>query len=145
MNALSVISTLEAQPRFASAPKTNHQPIKPLYMWAGGKTKLLSKHYQGKMPSYSGFTSYIEPFFGGGAVFCDVVNSNEIDQFAINDINTEIVSIYRTVKADVEAFIVQCIVLADEWNAKPTAERKTWYYGLRKQYWDMKPGTLTTA
>ena len=44
--------------------------MKPLFMWAGGKTKLL-KHYQPYLPSY--VTHYHEPFFGGGAMFIYVM------------------------------------------------------------------------
>ena len=124
---------------------TGRLDIKPLYMWAGGKTKLLNKHYQGRLPAYGQFTTYIEPFLGGGAVFCDVVNSDEIDNFVINDINPEIISIYQAIKSDVEAFIAMSETLANEWNTRSEAERKTWYYDLRKQYWSMETGTLATS
>jgi len=113
-------------------------------MWAGGKTKLL-KHYQGKMPSYEGFAAYIEPFFGGGAVFCDVVNSKQIENFVINDINSELIAIYQAIKDAPDEFITHCCALADEWNTKSPDLRKTWYYELRQQFWEMTPGELTTA
>ena len=40
--------------------------MKPLFMWAGGKTKLLDTFAE-HLPE--NFDTYIEPFFGGGAVF----------------------------------------------------------------------------
>lgn len=144
MSALAIVSTLEAQPRIVPHPHREHQSIKPLYKWAGGKTKLL-KHYRGKMPSYDGFSVYIEPFFGGGAVFCDVVNSKQVENFAINDINSELIAIYQAIKNEPEEFITQCCAFADEWNAKSPARRKTWYYKLRTKFWKMVPGELTTA
>lgn len=125
-------------------PESSHEPIKPLYMWAGGKTKLL-KHYQGKLPSYNGFTTYIEPFFGGGAVFCDVSNSKEIEHFAINDINAELIAIYRAIKEEPEEFITRCCALANEWNARSPGKRKAWYYALRRKYWKMKIDNLATS
>ena len=39
--------------------------MKPLFMWAGGKNKMM-KHYQPYLPSY--VTQYQEPIFGGGAM-----------------------------------------------------------------------------
>ena len=44
--------------------------MKPLFIWAGGKTKVL-KHYAPFMPT--AFDTYYEPFFGGGAMFLNVV------------------------------------------------------------------------
>ncbi len=40
--------------------------MKPILKWAGGKTQLLSDLLP-KVPSFYG--KYIEPFFGGGALF----------------------------------------------------------------------------
>ena len=45
--------------------------MKPLFIWAGGKTKVL-KHYKDFLPSSSSFSNYYEPFFGGGAMFVHV-------------------------------------------------------------------------
>ena len=52
--------------------------MKPLFMWAGGKTKLL-KHYQPYLPSY--VTHYHEPFFGGGAMFIYVMKRYHLKIF----------------------------------------------------------------
>ena len=42
---------------------------KPLFIWAGGKNKML-KHYIPILPSplEMDIKSYVEPFFGGGAI-----------------------------------------------------------------------------
>ena len=40
--------------------------MKPLFMWAGGKKKLLKK-YEPHLPQ--DFDTYVEPFLGGGAMF----------------------------------------------------------------------------
>ena len=40
---------------------------KPLYMWAGGKSRMLKK-YANLLGEVS-FDKYIEPFFGAGAMF----------------------------------------------------------------------------
>ena len=65
--------------------------MKPLIKYRGGKYKELTyicKH----IPDYSG--KYIEPFFGGGALFFHLEPKNAI----INDINSKLISFYLGVK-----------------------------------------------
>jgi|TARA_R110000744_G_scaffold36139_1_gene83592 DNA adenine methylase len=69
--------------------------MKPLFMWAGGKNKMLAK-YEDHLPD--SFTSYIEPFFGGGAMFIWAYQQNPDADFFINDINPHIMGIYESVK-----------------------------------------------
>lgn len=73
---------------------------RPLLKWAGGKTQLLSEILP-KIPKKYG--RYIEPFFGGGAVFFAVSPENGI----IADSNPELVNLYRTVAEDVNGVIAQ--------------------------------------
>ena len=42
--------------------------VKPLFMWAGGKTSLI-KEYESRKLLPETFDTYIEPFLGGGAMF----------------------------------------------------------------------------
>ena len=46
----------------------------PLFMWAGGKTKLIDNHYGPFLPER--FDKYHEPFFGGGAMFILGIQAN---------------------------------------------------------------------
>lgn len=73
---------------------------KPLLKWAGGKTQLLGEIIP-KMPKKYG--RYIEPFFGGGAIFFAARPMNGI----IADSNPELVNLYRTVAADVDGVIAK--------------------------------------
>ena len=73
---------------------------RPLLKWAGGKTQLLGEIIP-KMPKKYG--RYIEPFFGGGAVFFAARPENGI----IADSNPELVNLYRTVATDVDGVIAQ--------------------------------------
>lgn len=69
--------------------------MKPLVKYRGGKSKeipQLIKH----IPQYSG--RYIEPFFGGGALFFYL----EPKRAVINDINAKLISFYLGVKHDFE-------------------------------------------
>ena len=52
--------------------------MKPLIKWAGGKSSEI-KHIERIIPE---FNRYIEPFFGGGALFFDLEPKKAI----INDI-----------------------------------------------------------
>ena len=64
--------------------------INPILKWAGGKRQLipeLKKYIPNK------FNKYIEPFFGGGALFFHLAYNNSI----INDNNPEIINLYQEV------------------------------------------------
>jgi DNA adenine methylase len=71
---------------------------RPPLKWAGGKTQLLSELLP-KIPSRYG--QYIEPFFGGGALFF----AANPKQSVISDSNPELVNLYRTIALDVEGVI----------------------------------------
>lgn len=61
--------------------------------YRGGKSKEIP-HIMEHVPEYNG--RYIEPFFGGGAVFFHL----EPEQAIINDINTPLMAFYRGVRND---------------------------------------------
>jgi DNA adenine methylase len=71
---------------------------RPPLKWAGGKTQLLSE-ISAKMPNKYG--RYIEPFFGGGALFFSVKPSKAI----IADSNPELINLYRAIADDVYGVI----------------------------------------
>lgn len=71
------------------------QQCRPLLKWAGGKTQLLGNILP-KLPKKYG--RYIEPFFGGGALFFAVRPAVGI----IADSNPELVNLYRSVASDVD-------------------------------------------
>lgn len=73
-------------------------PTKPILKWAGGKTQLLEE-LRGCLPSTYG--KYIEPFFGGGALFFNVQPKNSV----IADINPELVNLYQQIAENPEAVI----------------------------------------
>lgn len=64
---------------------------KPVIAWPGGKTRML-KHILPQIPAHA---CYVEPFFGGGAVFfAHEPSAHEV----INDINGDLVSFMRCAK-----------------------------------------------
>jgi len=114
--------------------------MKPLFMWAGGKNKML-KHYEPLMPSQN-IESYSEPFFGGGAMFLYVMKRYQPKLVHINDINEGITSIYKYIKTDVDDF---CAVL-DKYSAEflplSREDRKEYFYNLRgENAWDYQKWT----
>lgn len=64
--------------------------MQPLIKWPGGKTKEY-RYIKDLIPT---FERYIEPFFGGGAIFFQLKPHKAI----INDINTELTSFYSLLK-----------------------------------------------
>lgn len=71
---------------------------KPIMKWAGGKTQMLSDLTE-RMPKSYG--KYIEPFFGGGALFFDIQPDNAV----IADSNPELINMYTQVANNVENVI----------------------------------------
>ena len=70
----------------------------PVVKWVGGKRQLLER----LMPLFpETYTSYCEPFIGGGAVLFALQPENVI----INDINSELIGVYQAIKDNVDALI----------------------------------------
>jgi DNA adenine methylase len=72
--------------------KTITHDAKPLLKWAGGKSQLLNDILP-LVPNK--FGKYIEPFFGGGALYFSLKPKNSV----IGDLNDEIINLYRITKS----------------------------------------------
>jgi len=105
--------------------------MKPLFMWAGGKNKML-KHYKPLMPS--SVKSYCEPFFGGGAMFVYVMNTYSPEYARINDINPDIVRIYTSIKTDFDSFLTRLNALEAKYIPLSKEGRKKYYYEVRNEH-----------
>jgi DNA adenine methylase len=71
---------------------------KPILKWAGGKQQMLDVILP-KVPSR--YNRYIEPFFGGGALFFALCPQDAV----IADSNPELINLYTVVANDVQALI----------------------------------------
>jgi len=69
--------------------------MKPLVKYRGGKSREIP-HLTKHIPSFTG--RYIEPFFGGGALYFYL----EPQKAIINDINSKLMAFYKGVKSDFE-------------------------------------------
>ena len=72
--------------------------VVPLLKWAGGKRQLLPQMRE-FFPQR--FTTYVDPFIGGGAVLFDIDPNNAI----INDSNPELINLYTVVKNNPDSLI----------------------------------------
>ena len=72
--------------------------LTPFVKWAGGKGQLLER-LKARLPE--GWNRYYEPFVGGGALLLELCPAPA----AINDVNPQLINVYRQLKADPEAVI----------------------------------------
>lgn len=91
--------------------------MKPILKWAGGKTALL-KNIKDLMPK--DYSTYYEPFVGGGAVFFNIDSKTSV----INDKNEELINCYIQVRDHVE----ELMPLLDELQNNHSDQQ---YYELR--------------
>lgn len=109
--------------------------MKPLYMWAGGKNKMIPQYLETPGIPTTGYDTYVEPFFGGGAMMIWAAqNCPDIKRFILNDVNAEIVGIYIAIKHDVDNFIKRMNDLSAQYLPLDKAARKKFYYALREDY-----------
>lgn len=109
--------------------------MKPLYIWAGGKNKMIPKYKESPGIPTDGFDTFVEPFFGGGAMTIWVKeNCPNVKRFVINDIKDEIVGIYTAIKTDLDPFLVRLDSLCNTYLPLSKPDRKKMYYALRDEY-----------
>lgn len=77
--------------------------LNPLYKWTGGKRKeikVFDEYYPDFVKNGTDYT-FIEPFFGGGAVYWSL----GADRNIINDIDSELVNFLKVVKSDYKSVV----------------------------------------
>lgn len=109
----------------------------PILKWAGGKTQLLpvlNKSYPRELID-GDVETYIEPFFGGGAVYFDIFNKFKIQKAYLFDINPELVILYNSIKEQLEDVISELKKLEDNYlNLQSEEARKELFYEVRVLY-----------
>jgi DNA adenine methylase len=83
--------------------------MKTLIKWPGGKAREYTKIKDIIPPD---IRTYIEPFFGGGAVYFKLEPKNAV----INDINVNLMAFYRLFKEDNQSFRKSLNLIADDWE-----------------------------
>lgn len=109
--------------------------MKPLYIWAGGKNKMIPKYTAKPGIPMEGYDTFVEPFFGGGAMMIHIFKNNPtVKKYILNDINPEIVGIYRAIKSDLTTFLNRLDALSARYLPLAKDDRKKFYYNLRTEY-----------
>lgn len=119
--------------------------MKPLVKYRGGKSKEIP-HIVKHIPDFKG--KYIEPFFGGGALFFHL----EPQKAIINDINSKLMDFYKGVKSNFDNLKDELLDIEkiykinrqkfEELKAKTPNERvvddnETLYYQIRNMFNDL--------
>ncbi|WP_313377760.1 DNA adenine methylase [Achromobacter insolitus] len=73
----------------------------PIFPWIGGKRRLVDR----LLPYIPTHQCYVEPFAGGAAMF--FMRPTPADVEVLNDVNSELVNLYRVVKHHMEEFVRQ--------------------------------------
>ena len=83
--------------------------MKPLIKWPGGKTREF-KYISALIPKY---TKYIEPFFGGGAIYFKLKPGNA----HINDISFDLIRFYKLIRQNSADFKKALNDYANNWSS----------------------------
>jgi DNA adenine methylase len=110
-------------------PQHASPALRPLLKWAGGKRQLLPElraHYPPR------FARYIEPFFGSGAVFFDLLEAGRLDGRPAHlvDVNPDLIGCYTALRDNAEAVIAALQRLARAHAARGDA----CYYEVRGRF-----------
>lgn len=109
--------------------KPTYTQAKPILKWAGGKTQMLGDLLP-KVPASYG--RYIEPFFGGGAMFFALQPENAV----IADSNPELINMYRQVADNVDD-VIQYL--------KQYQNTSEMFYSVRSLDWKLLPKAEAAA
>ncbi len=90
--------------------------VRPVLKWVGGKRQIINQIIE-YVPK--NFSTYYEPFLGGGAVLFELQPKKAI----INDINAELINLYEIIKKNVEELIE---------DLKQHKNEKAYFYHLRE-------------
>lgn len=99
--------------------------MKPIIKWAGGKTQLLPYINEILPKSYN---KYFEPFIGGGALLF----SKRPSKATINDINSELINLYRQIQNNPEN-LVEFLGKLDK-NHENSSDSKIYFYDIRDEF-----------
>lgn len=110
--------------------------VKPFIKWAGGKGQLIpiiSNNLPVELKENK-IKKYIEPFVGGGAVLFYLLQNYSFEQIIINDINEDLINLYRVIKSRVSELIFELKKISDEYLVLDNENRKNYYYAIRDKY-----------
>jgi DNA adenine methylase len=104
------------------AMQADLEPASPIVKWAGGKRSLRQQLLQLTPPQVS---VYYEPFLGGASFFLSLASLAPIARAVLNDVNDDLMQLYRAVRDDPAALMVALNAL------QPHVLDEAFYYELR--------------
>lgn len=111
---------------------------KPFLKWAGGKTQLISEIEKCLPPEIrTNKFKYIEPFAGSGAVLFWMLNNfPNLEKAVINDINSDLINVYKIIALQPEILISNLKDLQQQFHELQSDEekKKEFYYQKRDLY-----------
>ena len=122
---------------------------KPFLKWAGGKSQLINE-IERALPKNivkEDFT-YIEPFAGSGAILFWILNNfPHVKKAVINDINEDLINVYKIIASRPSELISILEILQNEFHSfeNDDENKKTYYYQKRKLYNTRKEEKSTQA
>lgn len=105
--------------------------MKPFVKWAGGKRQLLPTLIN-NLPNMNNFTTYVEPFVGGGAMLFEIVKLYKFEKMIINDINSSLMKCYELIKQDPQKLINELKTLQNEFLS--TQKQDEFFYQIRNEF-----------
>lgn len=121
----------------------------PFLKWAGGKTQILPALMDEMCPVLEGQheITYVEPFVGSGAVLFEVLKMypQNVSKVLVNDVNTDLVNIWRVVRDNPEELIEQLQRLRTEYLKLEEAQRKDYFLEIRRVFNQRKESLLKQA
>ena len=117
--------------------------VKPLFKWTGGKGRLLQKYTDlDFFPDPSQFDTFVDLFFGAGAVTCWVAERYPDKKLILNDLNTEMMTMMLQMRNNWTEFKDNYLRISEVFINTPQDERKELYNTYKKQYaWEYKSMT----
>lgn len=109
---------------------------KPFVKWVGGKSQLIEQ-VEARLPQdfSTKSTTYVEPFVGGGAVLWYILQKyDNIERAVINDINSDLTIVYKTIKENPKELIDYLQNIQDEYIPLNDDKRKDYYLARRDRF-----------
>jgi len=109
---------------------------KPFVKWAGGKRQLIPEIDMviEKKLNNGELNNYVEPFVGAGAIFFHVEAKYDFEEYIINDINTDLINLYLTIKNNLNELLYSLEELDKKYKKKNELERKSFFYDKRDEF-----------
>ena len=111
---------------------------KPFVKWVGGKGQLIEQLEQKLPADFDNWenATYLEPFVGGGAMLFYMLQQHpNIKHAVINDINSDLITCYKTVRDNVEELIPALQdIQAQYYDLQDMDAKREMFMAVRQRY-----------